>query len=314
MVISSLQAGFVATVYLFIFLLGSFANGLIILTYIKFRSTLICHPKDVLVLSLAIGDLMISFFFCPMGLTSGIAKKWLWGSFGCTLYAFMTTWIGLASITQLMILAIERNITLSSATPNILSKRKTLLAALVSWLFSFLSSCLPLIGWSKYTYEGFGLHCSIPWDVRTLTNVTYCIFLLVVFFCVPFFFIFVSYVKIFITVKRICREASNIWGAEAKATKQSYYAQVKTTKQVLMMIMGFLFAWTPYALMSALVVIFHIHISFAAMEYPSMFAKTAVISNPIIYFFCYRRFRRQAIKALKCAGISLHPIVSSMTV
>jgi hypothetical protein len=65
-------------------------------------------------MSLAVGDFFVSFLACPFGFSSAIARKWIWGHSGCIWYAFITTLVGLASIVQLAILAIERFVTLRS--------------------------------------------------------------------------------------------------------------------------------------------------------------------------------------------------------
>ena len=106
--------------------------------------------------------------------------------------------------------------------------------------------------------------------------------------------------KIFGVVNGVYKNADRMWGSEAPATKEGYVARVKVAKQSLFMIAGFIFAWTPYAVMSAMVLFFDAEISLRSREYPSMFAKTAVIYNPIIYFFTYRRLRMRAMKVLKC--------------
>ena len=262
---------------------------------------MLTHPKDVLIFSLAIGDFVLSLFAAPFGFLSAVARRWLWGHAGCVWNAFLTTWVSLASITQLAIVAVERFVNLRNPTPSdVVSTRLMCKAIIASWSITFLVSCGPFVGWSKYTFEGFGLHCSILWDIRSVGNLTYCLFLLIVFYIAPLSAILVSYAKIFGIVNRVYKNADRMWGSEAPATKEGYVARVKVAKQSLFMTAGFIFAWTPYAVMSAMVLFFDAEISLRSREYPSMFAKTAVIYNPIIYFFTYRRLRMRAMKVLKC--------------
>ena len=302
MLVSAAESGVIASFFCFIIIFGSFSNAVIVLTYLRWRKTLLSHPKDVLIFSLAIGDFVSSFLACPFGFSSAIARQWLWGHSGCVWYAFITTWVGLASIIQLAMLAVERFITLRSPTPNIVSAWQTFQAVLACWSLTFLVSCLPLIGWSNYSIEGLGLHCAITWDRRSVGNMTFGLFLLILFFIAPVGAILVSYVKILVIVRRMFKNADRIWGPEAEATKECYTAQVKTSKQLVFMTIGFLCAWSPYAIVCALIVFFDAKIPLGAREYPSMFAKTAVIYNPIIYFFNYPRLRKHAFKTLKCTN------------
>ena len=288
--------------YAIIALFGSTSNGLVALTYLKWRGRILTQPKDVLILSLAIGDFVMSSLVCPLGFASAVSRRWTSGHTGCVFYGFFSTWIGLASIAQLSLLAVERYITLSSPTPNVISVKKAFQMVMAAWVFSFLASCFPLFGWSEYTFEGFGLHCSILWDSSSAVDSSYSFFLLIVFFVLPVAAISFSYVKIFFIVRRIYVNADTMWGADAQATKESYEAQVKTAKQLLLMIAGFMFAWTPYAVMSMVVAVFGGNIPFGYHEYPSLFAKTSNIYNPIIYFFTYQSLREKALDLLRCRG------------
>ena len=297
MSVSATESAVIAVVFSFLFISGSVLNGFVILTCLKCRKILLSQPKDFVIISLAISDFVQSFFAVPLGLSSAVAREWLWGHPGCIWYGFITAWVGLVSITHLVYSAVERFITLRSKVPKPLRKRKTFQAIFASWLLTLLVCCFPLIGWSEYSFEGLGLHCSILWDTTSVVNLSFCLFLLIVFYLGSLGTILVCYVKIFIIVRRVYKNAVRMWGHEALPTKVSYMAQVKIAKQFVLMFAGFIIAWTPYAIMSLMILFFNVKIPLVAREYPSMFAKTAVIYNPIIYFFTYRKFRKMAMKA-----------------
>ena len=131
MLVSATESGWIAFFYCFIFIFGSILNGVVVLTCLRWRKTLLSPPKDVLVVSLAIGDFGTAFLACPFGFSSAIARKWIWGRCGCIWYAFISAWVGYASIIHLAILAVERFFTLRSSTPNIVSTRQVFQAVLV---------------------------------------------------------------------------------------------------------------------------------------------------------------------------------------
>jgi hypothetical protein len=79
-------------------------------------------------------------------------------------------------------------------------------------------------------------------------------------------------------------------------------AQVKMTKQLLFIIVGFLFAWTPYAIMSVLIMFFDAQIPLGTREYPAMFAKTAVI---------YRVYKKKLNRFEIALNFAKQPLVSS---
>lgn len=294
------ESGVVAFLFCIITTFGLFSNGLIVFTFLRHRKTMLLKSRDVLIFTLSVSDFLASSLACPLAFSSAIVRRWIWGHFGCVWYAFITTWVALGSIVQMAVMAIERYVTLQNPMLNVVSARKIVKAVVVCWSLTFVVSLLPLLGWSEYTFEAFGLHCAIPWDIQTAENISFALFLLIAFFLVPVTVIVYSYTKIFTIIRQLYRNADRMWGTDAKATKDAYFAQVKAAKQTVFVILGFVFAWTPYAIMSALILLFQADISLGTREYPSMFAKASIIYNPIIYFFTYRRLRTKALNTLKC--------------
>lgn len=297
--ISDAGASILTVAYALLMTFGVLSNGLIIATYFKWRQTMLSRSKDIFLLSLAIGDFTMSLLVVPQGVSSATSKQWTTGNAGCIWYGFISTWIGLSSMLQLATIAVECYITLSQPTPHPVTTKRTVQAIAASWISAFVTSCFPLMGWSKYTFEGYGLHCSVLWNSSSLKDGSYCLFLLVFFFVIPVAAIVFSYGKIFLTVKYLYMNARKIWGEKALAVRWSYEAQVKTSKQILLVITGFLFAWTPYAIVSTLKLFDSQGLPFGYHEIPSLLAKTSVIYNPIIYFFNYQGLRNKAFEILK---------------
>ncbi|CAB3994790.1 melanopsin-like [Paramuricea clavata] len=289
----------VATILGFVFAVivcfGGVTNALVLITHTKYHKELLKDSKDILTFSLAFGDLVMSIIVTPLALSSAVARKWTTGRNGCVIYGLMTTWIGLSSILQLTCIAVERCYTLSSLNASNTSRKRATQMIAGCWLISFLASSLPLFGFSQFTLEGYGLHCSIVWKN---SHVWYCLFLLLFFYALPITTIAISYAKMFLIVRRVYRNAAVTWGANAQATRKSYTAQVKFTKQLVVVTCGFLIAWTPYAIMSGLRVLSNIEFENGWYELPALFAKTANIYNPIIYFLMYRRLRRHVSMCL----------------
>ena len=223
-------AAALAAAFAVIMSFGGFTNVVVVATHIKYRKKMLKDSKDICIFSLAVGDLFMTSLVCPLGFWSAIAMKWTTGKAGCVWYAFITTWIGLSSMLQLALIALERHHTMSSRTANPTLRKRAVQATVSAWVIALAASCLPLFGWSEYTFEGFGLHCSIAWSSKNRKYAWYCMFLLVFFFAIPITVIGFSYAKTYLIVRRMYRNASTMWGAEAQATRQSYMAQVKISK------------------------------------------------------------------------------------
>lgn len=60
----------------------------------------------------------------------------------------------------------------------------------------------------------------------------------------------------------------------------------QVSRMVVVMIVAFMVAWTPYALLSIIVTIYPtIYLDPILAAVPAFFAKTAAVYNPIIYVF-----------------------------
>ena len=119
------------------------------------------------------------------------------------------------------------------------------------------------------------------------------------FFVIPFIIITISYLKVYNQVKILHRDAEARWGKDSPNTSHSYKAQIRAAKQVFIMTIAFLIAWTPYAVHSSLVAFGGVVIPAEYQELPPLFAKTSYICNPIIYFFTYRELREKVWQTVR---------------
>ena len=294
-----------ASVNTFIVIFGTLTNGIVMLTYLKWRLNMFQTPQDILVFTLALSDCIMSLFVAPIGMAASIAGRWTFGRAGCVWYGFASTWMGLASILQLAGIAGERYLTLAYADLrwSCFCKKYTRLFIAFAWLVSGMTSSFPLFGWSKYDFEGIGLHCSIVWSASTLNYGSYSLFLLVVFFLVPLSLIIYCYTKVYFVVRRLSSEAVSMWGIEDIATRQSYIAQAKVARQLVFLTGMFLFAWTPYAVVSFLSVTNIIKPDNKISVLPAMFAKMSIVYNPLVYFFTFKRLRRRSAQLFKSSAV-----------
>lgn len=68
----------------------------------------------------------------------------------------------------------------------------------------------------------------------------------------------------------------------------------QVTHMVVVMIVAFMVAWTPYALFSVIVTIHPtIYLDPILASVPAFFAKTAAVYNPIIYVFMNKQVQKK---------------------
>ncbi len=79
-----------------------------------------------------------------------------------------------------------------------------------------------------------------------------------------------------------CSQVSNMHGRLGNARKP----ERQVTRMVVVMIVAFMVAWTPYAAFSIVVTALpNIHLDPRLAAVPAFFSKTAAVYNPIIYVF-----------------------------
>uniref|UniRef100_A0A8B9HZQ2 Vertebrate ancient long opsin a n=1 Tax=Astyanax mexicanus TaxID=7994 RepID=A0A8B9HZQ2_ASTMX len=76
----------------------------------------------------------------------------------------------------------------------------------------------------------------------------------------------------------------------------------QVSRMVVVMIVAFMVAWTPYAVFSVIVTAHpNIYLDPRLAAAPAFFAKTAAVYNPIIYVFMNKQFRKCLMVLLSCS-------------
>nr|XP_012223776.1 PREDICTED: green-sensitive opsin-like [Linepithema humile] len=271
---------FAAIVLGFIGFFGFFFNLLVILAVFRDMDVL-WTPNNVVLVNMVIGDFLVAILGNPMAFVSAIAGEWYWGHKMCLWYAAFMSTMGFASIGNLTMMAIERYILVKYPTKTI-SIRHAYALVLFVWIYALSLSLPPFVNWGSYGIEAGNISCSVSWDLHDpeIHNDTYIGFLFTFGFFFPLAIIISSYCGILTTLKKIRQRIGENTKREAKITKMVY-----------LMILAFLFAWSPYAIL-ALLVFFNVQVSYVAAMMPALLAKSSICYNPIIYTSMNIQFTR----------------------
>ncbi|KAI5702904.1 hypothetical protein M8J75_005466 [Diaphorina citri] len=176
-----------------------------------------------------------------------------------------------------------------------------------AWLYVFCLTLPPLFGWSCYIPEGFMTSCSWDYMSRTMSNRAFYLYLLMFGFILPVAVITYCYVFILHVVLAHGKEMSNLkttgGGVVTNYTLAYKLAMpihratplnsaVRTAQILLMLVICFLLAWTPYA-----VITFIGQFGDASLitpwvsATPAIFAKASVVYNPLIYGLSHPSFK-----------------------
>lgn len=284
----------IAVVYCVILLPSFILNTSVIVIFFSNQSLL--TSSNILLLSMAISDWLMAVLANTVGAYANASYWWTLDGAFCQYFGFVSSLCGLTSMVHLTALSVERWMTVKMAMTEEPSKRKMMLIIAGLWLFTFMWCLFPLIGWSSYGPEPGFAGCSITWYSTKPSDKAYIMCLFIVFFFLPIIVITFCYTSVYIEVRKMTKDAVGRWGQNALPTQQTMHAQRKTIRMSVVMVLAYLIAWTPYAVVS-------LYSSFIASDItpllsvmPAFFAKLSSCYNPIIYFFMYSKFRKAAKK------------------
>ena len=280
-----------AGVYALLTFIAFSLNTLVLVTSISDRS--LRTPSNKLILSMAVGDWLHAVLAYPFGIVANVSKDWRSNNASCLWYAFITAFLSFGVILHHATFAIERAAVIKYSITLVIVERKLRLVIIGLWMFALLWSTFPLAGWSAYAPEGAGLLCSIRWQSSDPGNIAFIACIFSFFFVAPIVTMATAYYSIYHTVKKISQNAHDLWGENAAPTLEAVQAESKTSRMAFIMSFCFIFAWTPYAMVSLYAVIRAPKplISPLVTSLPAIFAKTAACYNPIIYFLLFTKFR-----------------------
>uniref|UniRef100_A0A8C3A4I6 Opsin 1 (cone pigments), medium-wave-sensitive, 1 n=1 Tax=Cyclopterus lumpus TaxID=8103 RepID=A0A8C3A4I6_CYCLU len=209
------------------------------------------HPLNFILVNLAVaGLIMVSFGFTVTFYTS-LMDYFSSGHIGFAIEGFMAT--SQVALWSLVVLAIERYIVVC----------KPMGSCAFTWITAASCAVPPLV----YIPEGIQVSCrpdyytTAPGD----NNKSYVLYMFICHFCVPVFTIFFTYGNLVCTVKAAA--------AQQQDSVSTQKAEKEVTRMCILMVVGFLVAWTPYgAAFSA-----------TAMAVPAFFSKSSALFKPIIY-------------------------------
>ncbi|XP_031553964.1 melanopsin-like [Actinia tenebrosa] len=288
-------------------------NSGVVIIFLGNRSLL--TSSNYLYLSMAFSDLLRAMVVLPVAAYANYKYWWMVDKPICQYFAFSSTLLGLSSMVHLVALALQRWIALKTAAINEVAKRKMALFVAGLWLYSFIWSVCPLVGWSSFGPELGYSGCSINWHSSVTSDKVFILCLFILFFFIPVALSTFCYISIYIVVRKMAKNAVQRWGNVARPTQETIQAKAKTIKMSLVMLVAFLVAWGPYAVVSMYSSFTSATISPLLCTLPSLFAKLSSSYNPIIYFFMFSKFRKAGKKmltklfAISNVFISRHSVV-----
>ncbi|KAJ8257216.1 hypothetical protein GJAV_G00183160 [Gymnothorax javanicus] len=288
------QFKLMAAYMFFLILFGLPVNGLTLVVTAQHKK--LRQPLNFILVNLAFAGLIMVFFGFTTCFYTSLYGYMALGTMGCAIEGFMSTLGGQVSLWSLVVLAIERYIVVCKPMGSFkFTSTHAMVGIAFTWVMALSCAVPPLVGWSRYIPEG--MQCSCGPDYYTLNpdynNESYVMYLFVCHFSIPVFLIFFTYGNLVCTVKAAA--------AQQQDSASTQKAEKEVTRMVILMVLGFLVAWTPYASYAAYI-FFNKGVAFTpqSMAVPAFFSKTSALFNPVIYVLLNKQFRNCMLTTLFC--------------
>ncbi|KAM6977072.1 opsin 7, group member b [Aplochiton taeniatus] len=267
-----------------------------ILLFVAYRKKASLKPAEFFVVNLSISDLGMTISLFPLAIPSSLSHRWLFGETVCLAYAFCGVLFGLSSLTNLTVLSSV--CWLKVCCPNYGNRFSSLHAGFLVagvWCYAGVFAIGPLSGWGRYSSEPYGTGCCIDWHLpsHSLMGMSYIVSLFFFCYIVPCTIIFLSYTFILLTVRGSRRAVQQHVSPKAKISN----AQALIVKLSVAVCIGFLTAWSPYAIVAMWAAFGDpTRVPPMAFALAAIFAKSSTLYNPIIYLVFKPNFRRSVCR------------------
>ncbi|XP_072095476.1 vertebrate ancient long opsin a [Mobula birostris] len=283
----------------FVTFLSLSENFTVLLVTYKYKQ--LRQPPNYIILNLSLADFLVSIIGGTLSFVTNLHGYFVLGEWACVLEGFSVTFFGIVALWSLAVLAFERYFVICRPLGNIrLQGKHAALGIVFIWVFSFIWTIPPTFGWSSYTVSPIGTTCEPNWYSGEFNDHTYIIALFTTCFIMPLLVIFVSYGKLLRKLRKVSSTQGRL-GAARKPEKQ-------VTRMVIVMILAFLFCWSPYAAFSITVTACPaIELDPRLAAIPAFFSKTATVYNPVIYVFMNKQFRQCVLQMFSLSESDTNP-------
>ncbi|XP_050956602.1 trace amine-associated receptor 13c-like [Labeo rohita] len=275
--------------YVFFSLLSAwtvFLNLLVIISISHFKK--LHTPTNLLILSLAVVDLLVGLIVMPVEAIKLIETCWYFGDSYCGLFTFTLNLIISASLSNLVLIAIDRFVAVCYPLqyPQKITTTKTLISICLGWLYfsAYCTSCGINNGYfitSHRRHACYGecaIIVSFAWRVTDLF----------VFFFLPCILIIIFYIRIFYVVHQQVKVINSLvkGGKSVMEGSVRRKSERKAALTLGIIVTVHLLFWIPYYICSLSAV------SSTTINLLSWVVYVNSGLNPLIYALFYPWFRK----------------------
>lgn len=258
--------------------------------------------KNVLLKNISFIGIVVVIFGYSVQLMDSVIHEYKLGF--CKVSGFFVTFCGLVSIAFMTILSFDICVHICRPLKGMVyDSRSSKVYILFGWLYGFIWAVAPFFGLDGYIIEG-KKSCSMNWVQDSIKAKAY--LLLLFFFCymLPFTIILTCFGCIHLNMKRKLRLSLSSNSSTKNPSKLFRTVRLGNVKLCFYISVTFLFAWTPYAVISGYIFIYGYNaVPDDLLLGAALAAKCSAIFNPLIYFYYNRTARLYLSNHLACREV-----------
>ncbi|KAM6897963.1 pyroglutamylated RF-amide peptide receptor [Lycodopsis pacificus] len=296
--------------YMLIFVLALAGNSLVI--YIVLKKRAIQTATDVFICSLAVSDLLITFFCIPFTLLQNITSEWFGGVLVCKTVPFVQTTAIVTGILTMTCIAIERyqGIVFPLKMRRQYSPKRAYNMLGLVWIASVIVGS-PMLFVQQlevkydFLYDHYHVCCQESW--RSLTHrQVYTTFIMVVLFLIPLAAMLLLYTRIAIElwIRKRVGDSSVLNTMNHREISKISRKKKRAVKMMITIVLLFTICWAPFHTVHMLFEYYDLEKKYDGVTLNMIIAVVQAIgffnsfNNPIVYAFMNENFKKSCVSTL----------------
>ncbi|XP_041032045.1 pyroglutamylated RF-amide peptide receptor-like [Carcharodon carcharias] len=299
-------------IYSVIFLLAFFGNILVV--FVVKRTKRSRTVTTVFICSLAISDLLITFFCIPFTLLQNISSQWIGGAFVCKMVPFVQTTAVVSCILTMMCIAVERYEGIVHPLNRHYLNTRAYKMLGFAWVVAIIVAA-PMLNVQQlevkydFLYDRHYISCLECWNSLSLRQ-TYATFILVALFLLPLTAMLLLYTRIVFELWVKKRVGDDSFLSALNQREMSKITRKKKRAVVIMITVVVLFTicWAPFHVVHMLFEFNELEEEYDDVTINMIIAIVQAIgffnsfNNPVIYTFMNETFKNDCFSFLPCCA------------
>ncbi|KAL4640023.1 pyroglutamylated RFamide peptide receptor-like isoform X1 [Arapaima gigas] len=298
--------------YAIIFVLALVGNSLVM--YIVLRKRAMQTATNIFICSLAVSDLLITFFCIPFTLLQNISSEWLGGVLVCKTVPFVQTMAIVTCILTMTCIAVERY----QGIVYPLKMKRQYTPQRAYKMLGFVWTAAVIVGSPMlfvqqlevkydFLYDRHHVCCQECWQSLTHRQV-YATFILVALFLLPLAAMLILYTRIGIElwIRKRVGDSSVLNTMNHREINKISRKKKRAVKMMITIVLLFTICWAPFHIVHMLFEYNDLEKNYDEVTVNMIIAIVQAIgffnsfNNPVVYAFMNENFKKHCMSALSC--------------